>query len=775
MRKEATVLSRVDHRIIEGRSHFPNGTRKALIDPALRRTEYAYDAQNRVKSMTTSDALTTTYSYHKDDLVHRVTQPNGVVSTSTYDDAGRLDTLVAAANGTLVSEYDYDYDTNGNRTRQVETLTSPPVPPAQAGVHVSETTTYTYDNANRLKSVTYPTDLKYPLGRVVTYTYDKVGNRVLESERTHPPQAGEEGTLLVERVGAFDASNQLRSLATTSQGAPQPGEVQAFASYAFDYDANGNELFRTSTTPHTPDAQGNAVPSTILTTLSRYDRSNRLTEQVRFPGQMPENPEESAIIGRHEYDGEGRRIAKHGEDGLRLYAYDDTSILAEYNEFGTEVAKYDYGADRLIRLTRAEGAVIPAQAGIHTLYYSFDGLGSVTSLTSPTGTVAATYHLDAWGNYRFTSELAPSKNRFGYTGHYWDNEAGLYYAKARYYDPFTARFTQADSFLGKIDDPPSLHRYFYANANPTFFTDPTGHSAWTTAWKVIKNGGHIAAAFDNVTKNLNNVAEATSFRDRLGFGLAAASELLPVSLQDAVDIYSAVQENGGVQTTAMVLMASTRPGRAILGGQQIIGGAEEIWEGNVLEGGKHILQGTAIAGSVRPKSPRGTIKGIAEGAEAEAKAITIAEKRAATSAVGEAGTSVAKAEAPKSLGATRTGADVAKGESGIYRFPDQANPGSTRSGMATDLKGRLGQHRGSGKLGDPAQATVTDVETYGATGRDARRLRALAEQEQREALLRQNASLSDVIRSVDASKRQALEALRDWYRNGQQGPKPSGY
>jgi len=152
-----------------------------------------------------------------------------------------------------------------------------------------------------------------------------------------------------------------------------------------------------------------------------------------------------------------------------VFLYDDTSLLAEYDTNGNEVAKYDYGGDRLIRLTWSDEG---------TRYFSFDGLGSVTGLTDTTGAVTAAYHLDAWGNYRFTQELAPSKNRFGFTGHYWDNEAGLYYAKARYYDPFTARFTQADSFLGNIDDPPSLHRYFYAHANPTFYTDPTGNYSW---------------------------------------------------------------------------------------------------------------------------------------------------------------------------------------------------------------------------------------------------------------------------------------------------------
>jgi len=91
------------------------------------------------------------------------------------------------------------------------------------------------------------------------------------------------------------------------------------------------------------------------------------------------------------------------------------------------------------------------------------------------------------------------------------------------------------------------------------------------------------------------------------------------------------------------------------------------------------------------------------------------------------------------------------------------------------MKGRLGQHTRSGQLADPAQATVTEVETYGVTGRDARRLRALAEQEQREALRDQGIQLSDIYRSVDRQKRQALVALREWYKNGQKGPKPSGY
>jgi RHS repeat-associated protein len=84
--------------------------------------------------------------------------------------------------------------------------------------------------------------------------------------------------------------------------------------------------------------------------------------------------------------------------------------------------------------------------------------------------------LDAWGNYRNSSELEASKNRFGFTGHLFDRETGTYYAKARYFDPGLGRFLSQDSYLGEIDAPSSLHRYAYGWNRPTFWADPTGHA-----------------------------------------------------------------------------------------------------------------------------------------------------------------------------------------------------------------------------------------------------------------------------------------------------------
>lgn len=75
-------------------------------------------------------------------------------------------------------------------------------------------------------------------------------------------------------------------------------------------------------------------------------------------------------------------------------------------------------------------------------------------------------------------------NRHVYTGHEYDANTGLIYFGARYYDPETGRFITQDSYLGNINDPPSLNRYIYAHSNPTIYVDPTGHyveSPWDLA------------------------------------------------------------------------------------------------------------------------------------------------------------------------------------------------------------------------------------------------------------------------------------------------------
>jgi RHS repeat-associated protein len=56
-----------------------------------------------------------------------------------------------------------------------------------------------------------------------------------------------------------------------------------------------------------------------------------------------------------------------------------------------------------------------------------------------------------------------------------DEDTGLYYYGARYYDSELGRFTQADTIVPSAADPQTLNRYAYCGNNPIKYVDPSGH------------------------------------------------------------------------------------------------------------------------------------------------------------------------------------------------------------------------------------------------------------------------------------------------------------
>jgi len=217
-----------------------------------------------------------------------------------------------------------DYDARSNVIRQID----------QEG-HV---TSATYDALDRLTTVSYPADGTYPSGRVVTYGYDRVGNRVQELER-----AGT-GETLADKQGIFDSTNRLQTLTDASKAPEDPEHLVSFG-----WDANGNQVSKTTGTG-----------AAAVTTTYAYDARDKLVEVQQG----------ASVLGRFQYDFEGRRTKKIGEEGLRQYVYDDTSLLVEYDASGVAKAKYDYGSDRLLALTRADEG---------RRYFSLDGLRSVAA------------------------------------------------------------------------------------------------------------------------------------------------------------------------------------------------------------------------------------------------------------------------------------------------------------------------------------------------------------------------------------------------------------
>jgi RHS repeat-associated protein len=79
-----------------------------------------------------------------------------------------------------------------------------------------------------------------------------------------------------------------------------------------------------------------------------------------------------------------------------------------------------------------------------------------------------TYRYDSFGNV--TASSGSISNRFQYTAREFDTETGLYYSRARYYDPTTGHFLNQDpiGFFG------GGNFYAYVSNDPVGFGDPTG-------------------------------------------------------------------------------------------------------------------------------------------------------------------------------------------------------------------------------------------------------------------------------------------------------------
>jgi RHS repeat-associated protein len=104
----------------------------------------------------------------------------------------------------------------------------------------------------------------------------------------------------------------------------------------------------------------------------------------------------------------------------------------------------------------------------------FNGHGDVVQTATADGTVENSYDYDIFGNATLTIEVYSNAIRYG--SEYFDNETGLYYLRARYYDSYQGRFISEDSFMGNEDDPLSLNLYTYGENDPIMYSDPSGHT-----------------------------------------------------------------------------------------------------------------------------------------------------------------------------------------------------------------------------------------------------------------------------------------------------------
>jgi len=116
-------------------------------------------------------------------------------------------------------------------------------------------------------------------------------------------------------------------------------------------------------------------------------------------------------------------------------------------------------------------------------YYLHDHLGGIEAVLDEEGNVVEHRDYLPYGNTRTSVNNSPTqsglttalqKEAYGFTGKEKDDETGLMYYGARYYDPLTGRFTSSDPWGGDFRNPQSFNKYSYVLNNPLIFVDPTG-------------------------------------------------------------------------------------------------------------------------------------------------------------------------------------------------------------------------------------------------------------------------------------------------------------
>ncbi len=406
-----------------------NGNRTSHSAPGGS-TTYVYDSRNRLIESHSTQGISY-WAYTDDSKLDTVTYPNGTETLYTYDDADRMLTVTNQQQGgaSLISSYQYTYDANGNRTSQIET---------QNGFTIDqlETTDYTFDTADRLKTIAISRLDGYQ--HVSSYDYDANYNRTHET--------------IIETIGGIDSILKNRTLHYNDLNwLTHIEEDDNSDRIDYIYDNNGNTLSKTTNTA-----------GVIEEIYFEYNSQNQLTETIRGP------PGSATSLGQYDYNYDGMRVRHlNSERGNIEYIYDGKTILEERDlDSSGLLAHYRYG-DRLISL----------ETPIDEQFYHYSALRTTTNLTDNTGATKVSYRSDAWGH--ITNQEGESVNRQVFTGQEHDEQTGLIYFGARYYDPDTGRFITQDSYLGEPNTPPSLHRYLYAYNNPTVYMDLYGYKCYS--------------------------------------------------------------------------------------------------------------------------------------------------------------------------------------------------------------------------------------------------------------------------------------------------------
>lgn len=404
-------------------------------------TDYVYDDTYRLKNILKNNENQINYSYDILGNVVKVVDKLGNATKYEYDDLNRLD-KVEYSTGSLNNIVKYSYDINGNK----------------AGITYSSGTKvgYEYNKNNKITRVTNEDNNNQKISEY-TYEYDLLGRKKSLTD--------EYGITSYE----YDKAGRLKKLI-----APKKNE-------SYDFDGAGNiikivEELKNAVGVQTKITEMSYTPANKLQskTINGINQNvDTILPKLEFDGfdrlkKVTDNINGEEIITEYKHDGNNLRVEKTIKKGTTEldttnYIYNGQHVILTTDKTGNLKERYIRGLEYLGRID---------SSGNHGNYI-YNAHGDVTGIINQNGIEDNKYHYDAFGN--LLENIEKYENEIRYSGEFFDKEAGMYYLRARFYDPRNRRFVNEDSYWGEATNTLSLNLYTYCHNDPINFIDPSGH------------------------------------------------------------------------------------------------------------------------------------------------------------------------------------------------------------------------------------------------------------------------------------------------------------
>jgi RHS repeat-associated protein len=517
----------------ETRSHYDAlGRLVAVTDRNGNVTRYAYGPDGLLERMTDPKSSETRLVYDGWDLPSAIHYPNGNSQAFRYDEHGRIAQLLV--NNKLHAQFSlaetpdrHEIKYTDGTWARYQTADGHLAEATNAALSVR----FEYDERGRLvaehtadHTIRYERNATGALTGIVTPPGEKVlfardadqrligltdwtgGRYVIENDKAGPPvRITFPNKLVASRT--FTTTGVISSMTLAMPGisehslescrweydlcdrAVQMDRAGHRRRYRYDkagrlvgVDSDNNAVQESFTL----DPKGNQIRAASGATV--YDGADQLTrrgDEIFTHDEIGNMTSGVCPRGHAEYtyNGGGQLIAVSTPAGIARYAYDAVGRRIR-KECGTQITDFVWAGPRLLSETLTVGSVVTRRDYLwdpeRPIPYAMRENGKVYNLhvgarcevfcmTDAAGSVVWRADYKAFGSPQVNVNLVAQPWRLA--GQYFDEETGLHYNVARYYDPELGRFLTVDPV---VDGGPSRNPYLYGDGDPINRVDSTG-------------------------------------------------------------------------------------------------------------------------------------------------------------------------------------------------------------------------------------------------------------------------------------------------------------